>query len=37
VEHTSTGPIIHHQEPGAGWWRRSLAWLLSWLPIESLL
>ena len=37
VEHTTTGPVIHHQEPGAGWWRRSLAWLLSWLPIESLL
>lgn len=28
-------PLVEHKEPETTFWQRSLAWLLSWLPIES--
>jgi putative cardiolipin synthase len=37
IERTATGEVVHTQEPRAGLWRRILATVLSWLPIEWLL
>lgn len=37
VERTPQGEVVHASEPGAGLWRRMWVWLLSRLPIESLL
>lgn len=30
-------PVIHHHDPGAGWFQRAMVKVLSWLPIEWLL
>jgi putative cardiolipin synthase len=32
---TEAGPEIHTHEPGASIWKRALARILSWLPIEK--
>jgi len=37
IEHKGDLEIVHHHEPGAGFWRKLGARFLSWLPIESLL
>ncbi|MEZ5646091.1 MAG: phospholipase D family protein [Burkholderiaceae bacterium] len=37
IEHTASGELIHHDEPGATRWRRWFVSALSWLPIEWLL
>ena len=28
-------PLVEHKDPETTWWQRTLAWVLSWLPVES--
>lgn len=37
IEQAGAREIIHHTEPGAGFWRRAAVRFYSWLPIEWLL
>ena len=34
-QHADGSVTIHTKDPGAPWWRRSLARFLSWMPIED--
>jgi len=37
IERTDGEEVRHYSEPGAGLWQRFSVWVLSLLPIESLL
>ena len=37
TERTAAGEVTLEREPGAGFWRRVVATVLGWLPIEGLL